>query len=159
MIPPIQIKYERTLDSRFDSIDSKDILSCFKQALKKQRINSFVFENDLTLKFQLERFWLIGNNWNKWHSIKQGSIEIRESENKRFIIYKIDVASLVFASSLYVLMGIVLAIIFKMVFPVLFFSLFAFGLVWLITWVQHDDNLTGILNELLRYKNNQSKIH
>lgn len=156
---PILIKYQRTLDSRFDSIESGEILNYLQKLLKKQGVSSFDFGTDSTLNFRVKHSWLLGDNWNKWNSIRQGRIEIRESENKRILTYEIDIIYLIFSSSIFILMGIISSIIFKTIIPLLFFSLIALLLTWLIAWIRHDDNVTGLLNECIQYKNKTSKIH
>lgn len=145
---PFTITYRRTLDRRFDEIDTKSILNSFKENLQRKGVSKITNETDSKLTFKIDFFSSKpGVNWNIWVGINRGKIEMEESTGKRTVIYEFNTSQIFIA-------GFVGGVLFWIVSQMWWAGCFAFGIFglfnWIVTLVRHDDNLTGVLNKILQ---------
>lgn len=145
---PFTITYRRTLDQRFDAIETKSILDAFEESLLSKDIPEITSKTDSYITFKIHFLTaMMGGNWNLWAGINRGKIEVDESTGKRTIVYE-------FNTSLILIAGVIAGLFFWIVSQMWWAGCFGFvalGLInWGITLIRHDDNLTGVLNEILK---------
>lgn len=145
---PFTITYRRTLDHRFDAIETKSILNSFKENLKRKGVSKISLETDSLMTFKIDLFSSKpGGNWNIWVGINRGKIEVDESNGKRTVIYEFNTSQILIA-------GFIAGLLFWIVSQMWWAGCFGFTVLGLLNWItaliRHDDNLTGILNEILK---------
>ncbi len=145
---PFTITYRRALDQRFDEIDTRSILNAFRENLKRKGVDKINSETDSLMTFKIHFFSSKpGANWNLWVGINRGKIEVEESTGKRMIIYEFNTAMIL-------IIGFIAGLFFWIVSQMWWAGCFGFLILglfnWITTLVRHDDNLTGVLNEVLK---------
>ena len=158
-MPPILVKYKKELDSRFDSIDSEKLLQFFKQTFRKQGVNYFELKRNSTLEFKIEGSWLM-SNWNIWSGIKRGTVEIRQSGNQRMLNCEIDMTgNVLVASGIVVAFQIISFLVYNRFYWPSLLVVIPFVFALIIMRVRHEDNVTGTLNELLKFQEINTKTN
>ena len=152
---PFEIKYEKPINSQFDSISNETILEYFEQNLKDDGVDETYIEENTILRFN--NYYLSirpGLNWNIWEGIRKGSFEIIMKENQRIMIYSFNISKLIIPFTLFGLSITVLSIGTS-----IGFGLFTFAwtlLPWLTILLRHKNKLTNLLDEVLEESNLKS---
>lgn len=145
---PFEIKYEKPLNSQFDSISNETILEYFEQNLKDGGVDETYIEENTILRFKNYIFSIRpGLNWNIWEGIRKGSFEIIMKENQRIMIYSFNISKLIIPFTLIGLFSGVFTIIMSIGVGLFFFAWTL--LPWLTIFLRHKNKLTNLLDEVL----------
>lgn len=145
---PFEIKYEKPLNSQFDSISNETILEYFEQNLKDGGVDETYIEENTILRFKNDYFSIRpGLNWNIWEGIRKGSFEIIMKENQRIMIYSFNISKLIIPFTLIGLFSGVFTIIMSIGVGLFFFAWTL--LPWLTIFLRHKNKLTSLLDEVL----------
>jgi len=145
---PFTITYRRPLDQRFDTIETKFILDSFKENLRRKGVSKISSETDSLMTFKIDLFTSKpGGNWNIWIGINRGKIEVDESTGKRTLVYAFNTSQILIA-------GFIGGLLFGIVSQIWWLGCVGFVMLGILNWgttlIRHDDNLTGVLNEIMK---------
>lgn len=161
---PFTHTLKRNLSPLYENVSSERVMKAFRREASVSGADKVELVDEKTIQITNSFFSnFFKSNWNLWGMNSKTTINLKEENNQRIIIYSMDNQSITL-TVLIVFLLIVLSVSFyhfglkALVYPFYLLPIFLVSLNLLVTYIRHGDFITGVLNSARDEKISKGEI-